>query len=183
VDRTAGFAASISIRQELINRLIRVLYNAKLVSHALAADVPQLTVNLVLSAPTFTIDGSDPTRVQLDLYGWGPMTVRPPNGIAESRRVKFRARVSVPQTISLGVGQLLFAFDSGNATVSNVQIDPYAGGAFSPATISYLLSPDFHHRLAARARGAWPSNSPARHQLPRRPRVRPERNRRPQVDG
>jgi hypothetical protein len=143
VDRTAGFAASVSIRQELIQRLIRVLYNAGSVQHKLTASVPSVTADLFLAVPVVTFQASDSSRVAIDLFGWGPMAVTPPNGSTESRKVKFRCRVLVPQTASLNAGSLVLGFDSSNITVQNVQIDPYSGGLFSPAATAYLLSPDF----------------------------------------
>ncbi len=143
MDRTAGFAASIALRQELVQTLVRVLYNANRLDHVIGVSVPTLSANLFLSLPTVSYPANAGGQLAIDLFAWGPMAVTPPGGGPESRRVKFRARVSVTQSIAIASGRLTFGLNTASATVSNLQIDPYAGGLFSPAAVAYLLSPEF----------------------------------------
>jgi hypothetical protein len=142
VDRTAGFAASIAIREELIGSLIRVLYSAGRLDTIINIDAPTVSANLFLSLPVVTYP-ANVNRLAIDLFAWGPMKVTPPGGPPEARRVKFRARVLVAQTIIVTNGRLVFGLDTATASVSNMQIDPYAGGLFSPAAVAYLTSPEF----------------------------------------
>src|SRR5689334_7781992 len=100
MDRTAGFAASIAIRQELIQSLARVLYNAGRIATQINVAAPTVSANLFLSLPMLSYPPASSNRLEIDLYAWGPMTVTPPGGSSEPRRVKFRARVLVAQTIS-----------------------------------------------------------------------------------
>jgi len=143
VDRTAGFAASIAVRQELIQSLVRVLYNAGRLSRFINVTSPTVSANLFLSVPTLSYQPNINTRLTIDLFAWGPMTVTPPGGLPESRRVKFRVRVLVAQSVSIMSKRLVFGLDTSTASPSNVEIDPYAGGLFSPAAVTYLLSPEF----------------------------------------
>jgi hypothetical protein len=143
MDRTAGFAASVVLRQELIQTLVRVLFNAGRVNHTIIATLPQITANLFLTVPELIYSTANGDRLAIDLYAWGPMTITPPGGVPESRRVKFRARVLVPQTVSVMGGQLRFGLSANEAVVAHSEIDPYAGGLFSTAAQDYILSPGF----------------------------------------
>ena len=147
MDRTAGFAASIALRQEMMQSLVRVLYNAGQFPHSITFGVPELQVSFFLSMPALTFQSPNGNQVAIDLYGWGPMTVTPPGSLPESRRVKFRAHVLVPLTVTISGQKLVFGFDGPAATVSGVQFDPYSGGLFSPAAVSYLTSAGFHALL------------------------------------
>ena len=143
MDRTAGFAASLGLRESLIQTLVRVLYNAGRLNPRIDVAAPTLTANLFLSLPVVSYPPATGNRLVIDLLAWGPMTVTPPGGGSEPRRVKFRARMAVAQTITVENGRLNFGLDTSTASVSNVQIDPYAGGLFSPAAVSYMTLPEF----------------------------------------
>jgi hypothetical protein len=143
MDRTAGFAASIALREELIQSMVRVLYNAGRLDHTINVNAPTVLASLFLSLPEVSYPPNASPRLAIELYAWGPMRVTPPGGQPENRRVKFRARVLVAQTVSVSAGRLSFGLDTASATVSNVQIDPYSGGLFSPAAVTYLTSPEF----------------------------------------
>jgi hypothetical protein len=143
VDRTAGFAASLAIRQELVQSLVRVLYNAGRLDNTISVVAPTVSADLFVSLPVLTYPAGVSNRLAIDLYAWGPMTVTPPGNAAESRRVKFRARILVAQAISVMNGRLVFGLDTSSASIRNLQIDPYVGGLFSPGATAYLLSPEF----------------------------------------
>jgi len=143
VNRTAGFAASIAVRQQLFQDLARVLYNAGRLSHRMTFNVPTVSGDLFLSIPAFAFQSFNNNRMGLDLYGWGPMTITPPGNPAESHRVKFRARVLVPLAVAISNRKLAFTLVASGASTSNVQIDPYSGGLFSVAAVNYILSPVF----------------------------------------
>lgn len=143
MDRTAGFAASLAIRETLIQTLVRVLYNAGRLNPRIVVSAPTVTANLFLSLPAVSYPPASGHRLAIDLFAWGPMSVTPPGGVPEARRVKFRARMLVSQTITVMNGRLVFGLDTSTASVSHVQIDPYAGGLFSPAAAAYLISPEF----------------------------------------
>jgi hypothetical protein len=143
VDRTAGFAASIAIRQELVQNLVRVLYNAGRINHFITASQPTVSTNLFLSVPSLVFQSSNGNRLAIDLFAWGPMTIAPPGNPPEAHRVKFRARVLVPQQIAVGNSRLNFGLNAASAVATNLEIDPYSGGLFSPAAVAYILSPQF----------------------------------------
>jgi hypothetical protein len=143
MDRTAGYAATLGIRQELLQFFVRVFYNAGRLPPSLVADVPTVSATLFLSLPEFTLRASNDDRVQIDLYAWGPLTITPPGGSPEFRRVKFRARVLVPLVVGVSGGGLTLGFAAALAEAQNVQFDPYAGGSFSPAAVTYILSDEF----------------------------------------
>jgi hypothetical protein len=147
VDRHAGFAASIAIRQQLLQDLIRVLYNANQLRHVINVSQPTISANLYLSVPSLICQPFNGNRLAIDLYAWGPMTITPPGGAPESRRVKFRVRALVPVSISISGGRLVFSLVADSASATNVQIDPYSGGLFSQAAVNYLLSPEFQALL------------------------------------
>jgi hypothetical protein len=143
VDRTAGFAASIAIRQQLFQDLARVLYNAGRLSHRMAFNVPTVSGDFFLTIPTISFQSFTNNQMGLDLYGWGPMTITPPGSPPESHRVKFRAHVLVPLALAISNRRLNITLVGSGASTSNVQLDPYTGGLFSPAATAYILSPEF----------------------------------------
>lgn len=143
MDRTAGFAASLAIRESLIQTLVRVTYNAGRLNPRINVSAPTVSADLFLSVPEVSYPPATGNRLVIELFAWGPMTITPPGGQPEPRRVKFRARVAVAQTITVSDGRLNFGLDTSTASVSHVQIDPYAGGLFSPAGVSYMTSQEF----------------------------------------
>ncbi len=149
MDRTAGFAASLAIRETLIQTLVRVLYNAGRLNPRLAVTAPTISANLFQALPVLSYPIANGTRLVIDLFAWGPMTVTPPTAPPEARRVKFRARIAVAQTVTVSSGRLIFGLDTSSAVISQVQIDPYAGGLFSPAAVAYLTSAEFLALVAA----------------------------------
>ncbi|MEO8200584.1 MAG: hypothetical protein ABI679_08705 [Gemmatimonadota bacterium] len=151
MDRTAGFAASLAIRQELLQTLVRVLYNAGKIDHYIGVTLPTLSTNIFLGLPAMSFPAGTPGKMAIDLYGWGPLAVTPPGSPVESRKVKFRVRVLVQMTATLvpmitptgATSKLVLGFDSSTLSAINLQIDPYTGGLFSPAAVAYLQSPEF----------------------------------------
>ena len=146
MDRTAGFAASITIREELIQRFVRVLYNAGRISSSITFTIPTVNANLFMALPELTLTSANGGRFTIELFAWGPMTVRPPmpaGSPPEARRVKFRATVQVPPTVALSNGRLRLGLQNTAATLLSYEIDPYAGGTFSANAVAYLNSPDF----------------------------------------
>ncbi|MCC7127128.1 MAG: hypothetical protein IT178_19960 [Acidobacteria bacterium] len=143
MDRTAGFAASLAIRESLIQTLVRVLYNAGRLNPRISVTAPTVSADLFQALPVLSYPPASGHRLVIDLFAWGPMTVTPPGGLPEPRRVKFRARIAVAQTITVANGRLNFGLDTSSAVISQVQIDPYSGGLFSPAAVAYLTSPAF----------------------------------------
>ena len=49
MDRTAGFAASIAIREHALQDLARVLYNAGKLSHRVAFNLPSVSTDIFLT--------------------------------------------------------------------------------------------------------------------------------------
>ena len=143
MDRHAGFAASIAIRQQLFQDLARVLYNAGRLSHRMTFSVPTVNGDLFLSIPALVFQSFNNNQLALDLYGWGPMTITPPGSPSESHRIKFRTRVLVPLALAISNRKLVFSLVASGASATNVQIDPYTGGLFSTAAVNYILSPAF----------------------------------------
>jgi hypothetical protein len=109
--------------------------------------VPTVSADIFLSVPVFVFDSPNGNRLALDLYGWGPMTLTPPGGAAETHRVKLRMRVLVPLSATMSGGKLLIMLVTTAATPTNVHIDPYSNGLFSPAAIAYLQSAQFQALL------------------------------------
>ena len=143
MDRTAGFAASVTIREEVFRSFIRVLYNAGKISPSLSLSGPGLIASLFMDLPDLRISGVTDGHFVIELLSWGPMTVIPPGFPAESRKVKFRTTIQVPPSVFLIGGKILVTFLTPSATIQSYEIDPYAGGAFSAATTAFLNSPEF----------------------------------------
>lgn len=127
----------------MMQDLLRVLYNAGLLSPSIKVTVPSVAADLFLSLPSLTFQSIHDNRIALDLYAWGPLTVTPPGGSPEFHKVKFRARVLIPLAVAIVGGKLVFSMVASGATVTNVQIDPYSNGLFSPPALAYILSPEF----------------------------------------
>ena len=70
MDRTAGFAASIAIREHLFQELARVLYNANRLSPRMTFTVPTISANIFLSIPSLVFQSTNNNQMALDLYGW-----------------------------------------------------------------------------------------------------------------
>src|SRR5262245_48422616 len=123
VDRTAGFAASIAIREHLFQELARVLYNANRLNHRMTFTVSTISANIFLSIPSLVLQSTNNNEMALDLYGWGPMSITPPEGGAsEFHRVKFRVRVLVPLAVAISNRKLVFSLVASSASATNVQI-------------------------------------------------------------
>src|SRR5262245_42663960 len=143
MDRTAGFAASVTIREEVFRSFIRVLYNAGKISSSLPLSEPGLLATLFMGLPDLRISGVGGGRFVIELLSWGPLTVTAPGLPPESRRVKFRATIEVPPLVTLSDGEIQVAFLSASAAITSYEIDSYAGGGFSPAAVAFLNSPEF----------------------------------------
>jgi hypothetical protein len=146
MDRTAGFAASVAIREELLQSFIRILYNAGRFSPSLSVSFPTLSANLFMALPELRVSSVGGGHFEIELVSWGPMTVTPPvppGSPPEFRRVKFRATMHVPPTVTLSAGKIKINFQGAALTLPSFEIDPYSGGAFSAAATAYLNSPEF----------------------------------------
>jgi hypothetical protein len=152
----AGFAASISLSQELLQLLTRMVYNANLFSHNLRFPFPPVAVDLYLSPPTLLLDHVFGNVLVIDLFAWGSVTVTPPGNPAESRRATLEARATVPVAAGLEndaepgeepnpVFKLSLVSDQ--ATLVSHQFTSYSGGPWSPAAAAFLESPAVHDLL------------------------------------
>jgi hypothetical protein len=130
--RHAGFAATIAIRQQTLQGLIRVLHHANQLPHTLTGGVPGISASFFLEQPLLTCSSGSSNRLILDLTGRGPLMITPPGDPPATRTVLFRARMIVPPRLSLQNGSLMFGVDGLNSVLDSFDIDPLSGGPYPP---------------------------------------------------
>jgi hypothetical protein len=149
VAQNAGYAASISISQELLQLLTRVVYNANQFSHILRFPIPPVAVDLYLSLPTLLLDHAFGNVLAMDLLAWGTVTVTPPGNPSETRKALLTVRAFVPmgavlrnEPLSDGSPnpQFRLSLADDQATLGSYAFTPYAGGPWSPAAEAFLAS-------------------------------------------
>jgi hypothetical protein len=147
--RHAGFAAAITIRQQTLRDLIRVLHHGNVLPHTLAGAVPGINANLFLEPPLLTCSAANANHLILDLTARGPLTITPPGDFPVTRTVLLRARVLAPPKLTLLSGSLMFNVDGPASNLDSLDIDPLSGGAYPPAAQVIIDSDAFHNGVQA----------------------------------
>jgi hypothetical protein len=141
MDRHADYAAAIAIRQDLLQRLVRVLYHADQIPHTIASSMGWVTLDLFLDIPKVVCSAQNGNRLALELTAWGSLAVSLSGGAKETRSVLVTATVLASPQLALQNASLYFSMDASKATLDAYQVTPFAGGAFSAAVQALLNSP------------------------------------------
>ena len=147
----ANFAIAFAMKQDMLQSLIRVLYHDGQIPHQLTYSNSSINANLFLNLPQLVCDVANNNQYELDLSGWGDLTISL-NSQTESRKIEFSVAVLVPAALQLKQGVdssfnkasfLLFNLQAGSATIRNLKLDILSGGPYSPGIQSLLESPLF----------------------------------------
>lgn len=144
MDRHAGFATALVIREQVFQELVSLLYSAGQIGAALSSPLPSLNFALFQDVPKVSFLGSDPDQITLALTAWGPAQITPPGGAAENRRVIFTSTITVPLQVALQNTKLQFTLDAPHAELKGYDMAPYAGNEFSDTAKAYLCSSAIH---------------------------------------
>lgn len=144
-DPHAGFAAAVAFSQGTLQSLIRILYHAGQVPHRMTTPTPNTSpvdIDLFLDLPQMVFSAANQNQIQLDIVGWGSMTVRA-GSTAETRDIRLTLRILVPPELSMSDGNLQFGFAADQATTPIRQIDVLSGGPWGPDAAAFLDSLPF----------------------------------------
>lgn len=156
----ANYATVISISQQVMQDMVRVLYLANEIPHVFnppAQGIPGLlefNVDLFSDAPEFIFSSESSDSFIVKITAWGPMTIALPeiqDGqmvlVSETREVKLEAIICVPHNIAIENAELLFGIHADRATLVSHTITVLSGGPFSQAARNILDSELFHNLL------------------------------------
>jgi hypothetical protein len=139
VDRHAGFAASIAVREQTLQDLVRVLHHANAIPHQLKQSFHGKSIKFFLDVPRLTCKASNGDRLAIDLTAWGDLTVS-----GQIRLVRCHARVLVPLNLALEGKSLSFGVEGLSAKLDDLRIDVLSGGPFPAAAQAELAASEFH---------------------------------------
>jgi hypothetical protein len=143
VDRHAGYAASVSMREELLQDLIRVLYHGGQIPHRLAGSALGASADLFLDKPVVSCSPASGNRLSLALQAWGPLTVTPPGSTPVTRTVLMRMQVLAPPLLALDGLTLTFRLDGPASELTSLDVDALVGGPYPPAAQALIESEAF----------------------------------------
>ncbi len=135
----ANYAAAIALRQDLLQRLVRVLYHAGQIPHTMKDTPAWGTVDLFLDQPKIICSAKNGNRLALDLTAWGSIAVPLPGVPEGGLSVLFSAVVLANPHLSLQDASLHFTVDGSTATLDSYQITPLSGGDL-PGLVQALLT-------------------------------------------
>jgi hypothetical protein len=143
LDRHAGYAASVSMRQELLQDLIRVLYHGGQIPHRLVGSALGTSAALFLDKPVVTCTPASGNRLSLALQAWGPLTVTPPGSTPVTRTVLMRMQVLSPPLLALDGLSLTFRLDGPGSALASLDVDALVGGPYPPDAQAIIESDAF----------------------------------------
>jgi hypothetical protein len=154
VDRHAGFAAALNLRGQMLQDMQRIAYHAGKIPHRLNGSLEGTSADLFLDLPRLEFRKADQTRVRLHIRAWGPLTVTPNGGPAETRSVVLQATFLV--TILAGVStpadappQVTLALQDFLPEIVAMSVVPFAGGPYSPEAQAFLNGGTFRLGIQA----------------------------------
>ena len=143
MERHADFAASVAIRQSLLQDLITTLYHAGTLPHRLTGNQSGVSANLFLDVPTVLCQAVPADALVLKLQGWGELSITPPGGTRSTRTVLMRMTVFAPPLLSLSASTLTFRIDGPASTIQTLDVDPLVGGPYPAAAQAIIDSEAF----------------------------------------
>lgn len=136
----AGFAASIAIRQQLLQDLIRILHHNDILPHVFPIALPGISSSMYLEPISINCSTARPTILGVDFVARGSLRITPPGGVSATRTTLFRARMlAVPQPV-ITSGALHLQFDGPRSTLDYFDIDPIIGDPYPVQVQQYLDS-------------------------------------------
>lgn len=143
----ANYAAAISIRQDLIQNLVRVMYHAGRIIHRLTGEGSGIAVNLFVDVPQIICSAQNLNRLALKIRAWGPITVAATSSVRETKTALLNATILVSPELSLQNASISFKVNGLSAILETFQIIPLSGGPFSPQNMEFLGSPEVHSMI------------------------------------
>jgi hypothetical protein len=123
----AGFAAVISIGEDTMQDLLRVLYAANRIDHFIEVDnrfpggAGGVSGRLTVELPRLRLAAENADRLHLDLRCWGSLRIKLGDAPAARRDVLFRAPILVPPQVRVGSSGIRFGVDGAAAQVPSLE--------------------------------------------------------------
>ena len=152
MDRHAGFAATVSIRERLLQDLIAVLYQNGEIPHRIRGDpggIVGAEIDLFLDRPVLTCSPANGASLALGLQGWGRLTVTTLGSPSATRFVLMRMPTLSPPLLSLEWGSLRFRLDGPASVVQSLDVDVLVGGPYPPDAQTFIQSEAFFGQVQA----------------------------------
>lgn len=135
----AGFATVLTFKQEIFQNILNLLYIDGSVPHQFQIGTTVFSANFFFDFPQLGFHATNPSTIQLDVTGWGPMTL----GSAAERKVIFKASLQIPHQVTLANnGDLNFQFDTSGLSIQSYSFVPFEGDAFS-MTEQFMLNSSY----------------------------------------
>ena len=147
----AGFAASIALREELLQDFLRILHGANKLPHRLSGSLGGVNATLFLDVPRIRCSRSNTVNVALYITAWGTVTSTSfpfhKDDVVFSARILVRPKLSLTQSPRT-TNQLTVGVDPTTAVVDEIKVSAMNGQELSPSIRAYIATPAFKTQVA-----------------------------------